>query len=60
LKREPRRRGMTSTALTGAGQTSWQMPQPVQASGTTIGIPRSTCIALGTGQRSTQALQNDV
>jgi hypothetical protein len=46
--------------LVGAGQTSWQTPHPVQVSVTTIGIPFSTFIAFGTGQRSTQTLQNDV
>ena len=54
------RRGSMSTALRGAGQTSWQMPQPVQTSATTIGRPRSTFIAPGTGQRSMQTEQNEV
>lgn len=49
-----------STALRGAGQTSWQMPQPVQTSATTMGMPRSFFIAPGTGQRSTQAEQKEV
>jgi hypothetical protein len=49
-----------STALRGAGQTSWQMPQPVQMSATTMGMPRSFFMAPDTGQRSTQAEQNEV
>ena len=49
-----------STALRGAGQTSWQMPQPVQTSACTMGRPRSRLMAPGTGQRSTHAAQNEV
>lgn len=60
VKRGILRRGRTRTALVGAGQTSWQTPQPVQASATTIGMPFSTFIAFGTGQRSTQTVQKEV
>jgi CRISPR/Cas system CMR subunit Cmr6 (Cas7 group RAMP superfamily) len=40
------------TAFRGAGQTSWHTPQPVQALAFTRGMPFSTMIAFGTGQRS--------
>jgi hypothetical protein len=54
------RRGRNNTALVGAGQTSWQMPQPVQTFATTMGMPLTTCIAPLTGHRSTHAAQNEV
>ena len=44
----------------GAGQTSWQTPHPVQTSATTIGMPFSTFIAPGTGQRSEQTVQKEL
>ena len=53
------RRGSISTAFSGAGQTCWQMPQPVQISGTTIGIICAMFIAPGSGQRSMQTEQYD-
>lgn len=49
--------GMIATALCGAGQTYWHTPQPVQASCSTRGRPRSTAIASGTGHCSIQTLQ---
>jgi hypothetical protein len=36
------------------------MPQPVQVSATTMGMPFSTFMAPGTGQRSEHTVQKDV
>jgi hypothetical protein len=47
-------------AFTGAGQTAWHTPHPVQSSGFTIGIPWSMRIAPATGQRSKQEAQKEV
>jgi hypothetical protein len=46
-------------ALTGAGQREWQMPQPLQTSATTVGLPLVATIAPATGHRSRQTEQND-
>ena len=46
--------GMTRIAFCGAGQTSWQILQPVQTIGSTRGMPRSRMIAPGSGHRSAQ------
>ena len=48
---------MTKTALRGAGQTWWQIPQPVQTSGTTWGRLPVKRMAPSTGQRSLQVVQ---
>ena len=60
VKSGVRRRGTMSTALVGAGQTSWHTAHPVQTFGTTIGMPLVTVIAPSTGQRSTHTEQNVV
>jgi hypothetical protein len=52
--RGTRRRGITSTAFVGAGQTSRQIPQPVHTSATIIGISLLDLMAPGTGHRSEQ------
>lgn len=51
------RRGSMRTAFSGAGQTCWQMPQPVQTSGTTMGMICEACMAPGSGHRSMQMAQ---
>jgi hypothetical protein len=51
------RRGIMRIAFTGAGQTSWQMRQPVQISGTITGRFSSNAIAPGTGHWSEHIVQ---
>jgi len=48
------------TALVGAGQTCWQIRQPLQMSGFTMGSPASHCMAPGMGHCSMQTEHREV
>lgn len=52
-------RGITTIAFVGAGHTLAQTPHPVHALPLMRGLPALTSMALGTGHRSEQTVQNE-